>query len=207
MIKKRLMLYQELFQDSVALSLPAFCFDLPIHSLIGKVSVVYSDSVHLLQDALSSIFSQLQLEVCLHYLPCMKALPLECLDPAFLLRYLPPGLCPDQPSAFWRTFSILHPEGLGPDHQIAGDDWAEQLYLSVALEYVEELGLPGKALVVLQEGAQRRGLAGGGSLTRVAKIAVDRVFLGETEFSLARLLEAREDTVREDVATIQVIKD
>jgi hypothetical protein len=81
----------------------------------------------------------------------MSALPLEYLDPSFLLRYLPPGADSEfrATSNFWRAFSLVHPD---PDLSHP-PDWEQQLYLRVSLEYVNELDLPGKALVILQEAA------------------------------------------------------
>ncbi len=47
------------------------------------------------------------------------------------------------------------------------------IYIDIAEEYIEELELPGKALVILEEASQRRGIHG---LTDIAMIAVKSSF-------------------------------
>lgn len=103
----------------------------------------------------------LTIEIAGNYDSCFKVLPLEYLEPSFLLKYLPPGSDLNTAnSPFWRTYSLLH-SGLPRD--------SECIYLRVANEYVEELGLPGKALIILQEAAQRRGF------TRFTKVGLQAV--------------------------------
>jgi len=81
------------------------------------------------------------IEIAANYESCLYSLPLEFIEPSFLLKYLPPGSDPSAANApFWKTYSALH-GGLHRD--------SERMYLRIATEYMDELNQPGKALIIL----------------------------------------------------------
>jgi len=68
-----------------------FCFKLQTPCLIGSLSLSFVENPELLQSAISQTFSLLRVEIAADYKRCMNSLPIEYIDPQFMLRYLPPG--------------------------------------------------------------------------------------------------------------------
>ena len=93
------------------------------------------------------VFKSLILEIVQAYPQCIRALPLEYLEPQFLLKYLPPAHdVKASQSIFWKTYHQIN-------KSFTQTDLNHKLYASIALEYINDLQMPGKALIILQEAA------------------------------------------------------
>ena len=92
----------------------------------------------------------------------MDLLPLEFLDPKFVLYYLPPGT--STPNPFWKLYYKLN-------DSLSLDEY--QLFRDVYQEYFEELNLPVKALIIIKEASQKRGIP---NLSELGMKAVNKNF-------------------------------
>ncbi|CDW86815.1 UNKNOWN [Stylonychia lemnae] len=169
--KKRLDLLQESrLELSSKLNLRSYLFIDTIGSIISYFPFQFTDSSYILKLVLKS----LEEEIILNYHQVIQNLPLEIIDPHFLLGYLPPGS--SQFSKFWLNFQkLLNDKNI---EQFSNLMYDYQIYHTIAVEYIFQLNQPGKALRILQEASQNRMIK---NLTKLSIQAVESTLIKNPE--------------------------
>ena len=103
---------------------------------------------------LKYIFEDMLCEAVENYSALFDILPLENLNPAILAPYLPPGRSAEQLARpFWRKVrSLVSPK----DFESLFEEDSGRIYEKIAVEYCYDLGMPGKALVLLKDALQSK---------------------------------------------------
>jgi len=105
--------------------------------------VIYTCQSVAIEVRVKALFKHLLVEVMENYSETINTLPLELLSPHLLLQYLPPGKL--STSTWWNTSRKL----IGDQkykHYISDK---EKVFERLSLEYLLDLNLPGRALVIL----------------------------------------------------------